>query len=545
MSKTPTARNRALPVLMMALASAFVLLRLPGDAQQFTLEHWLRWPIELPIAVLALMLAPRRFVPVVGGALAALVLTVLLLRLGDLGARFAFGRAFSPLADLHLFSQGWTLASQSVGRVRALVVVSSVAAALVVLYAGLTFGLSRARHLGMLSRRRLGTAAALLLSLGLVLGTLQRSGGPDFRVRTDIGVELLERLDKMHRAVRDQQAFAAELAADPVTVPPRFAALGERDLIVLFVESYGRSFVDAPSFSARARTALANLQRLAADGGLQVRSGWLDVPIRGGRSWLAHATFASGVSLGNQARFDRLMSSNRRSLPGLLSDAGRQSVTVLPVVSTPWIEGAWYRVDRFIDGPSLGYRGKGFGYVTIPDQYTLSAFQAKVRAPSEQPLAATIGLLGSHAPWAPLALPVPWDEVGDGSIFDGSRRTGRPVSWTRPAPVRDAYARSLELTLARVGEYLQRYGDDALVIVLGDHQPASVIAGWAPNAHVPVHVFADDERLLERLPDDSFTEGTLPASDAQPLPMAAMRELLSRIFEDPLEPGTAPLVMRP
>jgi len=545
MWKIPTARPGALPVLFLALTSAFVLLRLPGDAQQFTVDHWLRWPVELPVAVLALMIVPRRLVPMVGAVLAALVLTVLLLRLGDLGARFAFGRAFSPLADLHLLLQGWSLASQSVGRVRALVVIGAVTAVLAALFVMLAYGFTRARDLGPVARHRLGAGAAVLLSVGLTLGALQRPGGPDFRVRADIGTELVERLDTLHRAVLDQRAFTAELGDDPVTVPPRFAALGERDLIVLFVESYGRSFVDAPLFSARAHVALADLHRLATDGAMQVRSGWLDAPIRGGRSWLAHATFASGVSLSNQARFDRLLTSDRRSLPALLSDAGRDSVTVLPVVSTPWVEGAWYRVDRFIDGPALGYRGKGFGYVTMPDQYTLSAFQANVRAPALQPLAATIGLLGSHAPWGPLALPVPWDKVGDGSIFDGSHRTGRPISWTDPVPVREAYARSLELTLARVGEYLQRYGDDAVVIVLGDHQPASIIAGWAPNAHVPVHVFANDERLLQRLPGDSFTDGTLPAPGSKALPMAAMRALLSSVYETPLDVGTAPSVVRP
>jgi len=545
MSQPRSPGRHALPVFLFTVIVTFLLLRLPGNVERFTSEHWLRWPIELPAAVLLLMIAPRRLVRLTCIGIASVVLILSLLRLGDLGARFAFGRAFSPLADLHLFSQGWTLASQSIGRTQAFGITIVALSLLLAVYVLLCLGLNRARHLGPDARRRVGAVSASTLIAGLALGAIQHAGGQDFRVRADISLELAERLDKAARAVRDQRAFAAELAVDPVIVPPRFAALDGRDLLVLFVESYGRSFTDAPLFADRARVSLEALERTAASGGLHVRSGWLDAPIRGGRSWLSHATFASGLALTNQARFDRLLASDRRSLPSLFSDAGWESVTVLPVVSTPWIEGAWYRVDRFIDGPELGYRGQGFGYVTMPDQFTLSAFQRRVREPADGPLAATIGLLGSHAPWAPLALPVPWEAVGDGSIFDGSHRVGRPVNWASPGPVREAYARSVELTLARVSEYLQRYGRDALIIVLGDHQPASVIAGWAQNAHVPIHVFADDERLLERLPADSFTTGALPASDAVPLPMNAMRALLSTRYELPLEPVVTGVPVQP
>jgi len=545
MPPSPPGRRHALFTFLLAVLATFVLLRLPGDVQQFTLTHWLRWPIELPIAVLLMMIAPRRTLPLISGVIASVVLLMLLLRLGDLGARFAFGRAFSPLADLHLFGQGWTLASQSIGHAQATGIVIVVLICLAALYVLLGIGWSRARRLDRVQRLRIGSASLALVVTGLALGAMQHQADRDFRVRADISAELVDRLEHAARAVHDQRAFAAELALDPVIVPPRFAALADHDLLVLFVESYGRSFTDAPLFQERARSTLAMLQEQASAGGLHVKSGWLDSPIRGGRSWLAHATFASGLALTDQARFDRLLSSDRRSLPVLLGAAGFETVTVLPVVSTPWIEGAWYRVDRFIDGPGLGYRGKGFGYVTMPDQFTLSAFQRDVRDASDGPLAATVGLLGSHAPWAPLALPVPWEQVGDGRIFDGSHRIGRPVNWATPGPVREAYARSLELTLARVGEYLERHGQGALVIVLGDHQPASVIAGWAPNAHVPVHVFADDARLLERLPAASFTPGTLPEADAEPIAMAAMRALLSSVFEAPLAPPVPLSPVRP
>ena len=39
---------------------------------------------------------------------------------------------------------------------------------------------------------------------------------------------------------------------------------------------------------------------------------------------------------------------------------------------------------------------------TMPDQYTLSAFQRYEPAPGHAPVMAEIPLVSSHAPWAPL-----------------------------------------------------------------------------------------------------------------------------------------------
>ena len=270
-----------------------------------------------------------------------------------------------------------------------------------------------------------------------------------------------------------------------------------------------------------------------SDAGLSIRSAWVDSPIRGGRSWLAHASYASGLMLTSQARFDRLLSSDRVPLYGLLRNAGWTSVVALPVVSKPWVEGAWYDVDKFYNRNALGYQGKDFGYVTMPDQYTLSAFEDKVRGASERPVAAMVGLLDSHAPWGPLPLPVRWEDIGDGSIFDGSNREGGPVSWATPGPVRVNYSQSLDQLLARIAEYLALYADDDLFIILGDHQPASVIAGWAPNAHVPMHIVSRDPELLARLPDSLFSNGAIPGERSEAIEMGDVRTLLSSIFEQP------------
>src|SRR3712207_7582209 len=52
---------------------------------------------------------------------------------------------------------------------------------------------------------------------------------------------------------------------------------------------------------------------------------------------------------------------------------------------------------------------------------------------------------------------------------------------------RAAYARSIEYSLSTVLSFVRRYGDDDLVlVVLGDHQPATTVSGHGAGRAVPV-----------------------------------------------------------
>ena len=531
-------RGRA-TAFAVALALLFVLMRFPGHPDGFTAEHLLRLPLELPLVLLALVLLPRERTRAPRLLLVAALSLLLLLRLGDIGSRLAFGRAFSPLAEFHLVGQGWTLASGTVGRAEAAFVVTLALTLLVLTGTGLYRGLGSLASFTDRERHRIGALSAALLAAGALALLVEAKGGPDLGVRADVSHELLDRVRATRRAVRDQVEFSTLIADDPVgrdENAPGFAALDGLDVIVLFVESYGRSYLDAERFAPDARADLLRIESELAGAGLVARSAWLDSPVRGGRSWLAQATLASGVPLTNHARFQRLLGSDRRSLHTLFADAGWRTAAVLPIVDGAWVEGSWYGVERFFDRGALGYAGTSFGYVPMPDQYTLSAFQRHVREgeAGRRPLMASVGLLDSHAPWTPLPLPVPWETIGDGRVFDGTRRFGGPLDWARPEPVRTMYGLAVGATLARIGEYLVRYGRDALFVVVGDHQPAGVIGGWSGDANVPVHLVASDPAVLARLPGAHFAWGMLPEGEAPVLPMAAVRELLASVFERPL-----------
>ncbi|MGQ7847165.1 sulfatase-like hydrolase/transferase [Granulosicoccus sp. 3-233] len=516
----------------LAICLLLVLLLIPGHPDQFTLSRLQELPLDVPLIVLLLLLLNRTLSTMVRLLVTGAVLCLLLLRLGDLISRAAFGRAFNPLAEWHLIQQGWTLTSDTIGKAEAIALTGLGIGILLTLAVLLYRGLGYLDQLNRQWRR-----SWLLLCCIPLLSAMATAGGPGRHVLSldtqwVLAGELIDRIQYTQWAVRDQARFSEALQVDELEGrEPAFAALSGRDVIIIYVESYGRSFVDNPQFREQARHRLQAVQNETVSAGLHVRSAWVDSPIRGGRSWLAHSTVASGLRLTNHARFDRLISSDRKSLPRLFKQAGWTTSVVLPVVKSHWVEGAWYQVDRFFDHAALDYQGEGFGFVTMPDQYTLTAFERQVRATADAPLMAHIGLLDSHAPWGPLPRHQAWEDIEDGSLFDGTQRYGERHSWARAEPVRKAYGTAVEQNLKLVGEYLARYADDALVIVLGDHQPASVIAGWAPNAHVPMHVFSADEALLERLPDDMFSHGMLPAEQATALPMESIRGLLGTVFE--------------
>ena len=91
----------------------------------------------------------------------------------------------------------------------------------------------------------------------------------------------------------------------------------------------------------------------------------------------------------------------------------------MPANRRAWPEGAsFYHYDQVYDRRNLGYRGPGFGLPPMPDQYTLEALHRLELAPRHRPpLFAEVDLISSHAPWTRIPRLIPWEDVGDGSIF--------------------------------------------------------------------------------------------------------------------------------
>ena len=103
----PTRSKLAAIGLLTSLFLLTLLLRFPGKPSQLIADHWLYLPLEAPLTVLILLILRGKAFAAARLFLIGFISLLLLLRVGDLISRTAFGRAFNPIAEWHLVTQGW------------------------------------------------------------------------------------------------------------------------------------------------------------------------------------------------------------------------------------------------------------------------------------------------------------------------------------------------------------------------------------------------------------------------------------------------------
>jgi hypothetical protein len=318
--------------------------------------------------------------------------------------------------------------------------------------------------------------------------------------------------------IEGQARLAAVMASDPFRELPAGALLSRLagvDVLLIYVESYGRSALEQPRYAATLLPRLDAFEQQLAAHGLVAVSGYLTSPTMGGQSWLAHGTIQSGLWLPHQRDYDALVRSDRLTLTKAFAEAGYRTVAVKPAITMPWPEGLSFGFDRIYAAADLGYAGLPYNWVTMPDQYTLGAFQRLERADRAAPLFAEISLISSHAPWTPIP-PVldDWSAIGDGAVFSRWAQDGDPpeVVWRDPERVRDQYTLAIDYVMGVVASYAASFaGERTLMIVVGDHQPAPLITGEGASGDVPLHVIAGDPALLAPFRAWGLKPGMRPA----------------------------------
>ena len=342
------------------------------------------------------------------------------------------------MLDLPLVAAGWRLVTGSVGGAIAAAAAAAIAALLALTAAALWWATGRP-----------ATGPRPLL-IALALPALALAAADAGRAFDPPGSAAATRLAWEHlrdgwRARGDLARFRAEAAADAWAEAPAdriLPALAGRDVFLVFVESYGRSAHENPLYAPTVTATLGDAEARLAAAGLAARSGWLTSPVVGGQSWLAHATLLSGLAIDHEGRYRALLASPRRSLMHLAATAGWRTAAVMPAITLPWPEAAWFGYDTVLAAKDLGYRGRPFNWVTMPDQFTLAALERRLLAPGPRPpVFAEVALISSHAPWTPVPPLLPWDALGDGAVFDPYAAAGDPpeVVWRDPDRVRAQY----------------------------------------------------------------------------------------------------------
>jgi hypothetical protein len=529
----------AAAALVVALV-VWVVLLAPDDALHRSPTWLLRLPGEVVLLLGVIVLLPspwrRRAGLVVGALLGALSVVKLL----DIGFTAALGRPFDLATDWTYLASGRDLAADSLGRTGADAAVGAVVVLVLVLLVGTPLALRRlaAGLDARLQRHRTVWARGLALAAvaWLVAAATTVPGGSGLAAAPVVGL-VTDHVAQARAQAHDRAVFAGAVADDPFAdTPPADLLTGLRgkDVLLVFVESYGEVAVSGPE-SAGVRATLAEAGSQLTTAGYSLRSGWLDSPTFGGTSWLAHSTLQSGVWVDSQRRYDQLVETDRLTLSGAFGRAGWRTVVDVPSNRSDWPQArSFYHYDQVYDARNVGYAGPKFGYATMPDQFTLKAFaDRELTDRPRAPVMAEIDLVTSHVPWAPLPRLVEWDTIGDGSAYWAIRAQAATKAqvWRDPASVRAAYAESISYSLDSLVDLVRQVHDDNLVLVLlGDHQPSTVVAGPEASHRVPVTLVAHDSRVTDRMGDWGWAPGMSPAPGTPTWPMDDFRDRFLAAF---------------
>lgn len=518
-----------------AVALLWISLILHDHPSTAMSEQVLTFPLELPVVLLGLMLF-RGWALVAGRTmLAAALVAIATLRGADLAAYAIFARPFNPAIDGELIPATVRLAAGTFGTPLTLLLCLLIVALIFALALAVWWATGQIAELAPTRRRSRRWLQPLFLA-ALVPLALELSGVaiPFSEARTTRFS--IQHLQNAVAASEDLERLRIEAARDPYLGTPGarlLPALRGRDIMVIFVESYGRSALENPLYGPTVRARLTAGQEELSTSGLVARSAWLTAPTVGGQSWLAHGTFLSGLRIDSQARYGALVASPRLNLLSLAQRGGWQSVAIMPGITLVWPEAEYFGYDVVLAAKDLGYAGEPFNWVTMPDQYTLSAFERMVLDVTPRPpVIAEIALLSSHAPWTPIPPLIDWDEVGDGAIFSRWATTGESPEalWRDHDKVRAQYRAAIDYALETVFSFAARLGESApLIVVLGDHQPAGFVSGQPAQQDVPAHVIGPPD-LIRALDGWNWTAGLIPSEAAPAWPMEAFRDRFLAAF---------------
>ncbi len=136
-----------------------------------------------------------------------------------------------------------------------------------------------------------------------------------------------------------------------------------------------------------------------------------------------------------------------------------------PAITLAWPEADWFGYDRVLAAADLGYAGPPFNWVTMPDQFTLAAFERAELDAADR----AAGLRRDRADLLARALDADPRRCCPGTRSATAARSPRwraagptpEAVWSDLDRVRDQFARAIDYSLRTVGAFAERRaGDD-------------------------------------------------------------------------------------
>lgn len=316
------------------------------------------------------------------------------------------------------------------------------------------------------------------------------------------------------KAVKARGLSAVQMAAAAIPAyDAPLAGLEGADVHLFLVESYGMTLYQHPEHSKRFRPMREGFLSDLGEAGFHMVSSCLRSPTFGGTSWLAFGTLESGVWVSDQLRYHFLLNSRVRPMAAYFREAGYRTVSVMPGTTLPWPEGAFFQYEQPYYAKDLDYQGPSFGWSPMADQFVLNRIRRWEIQPGHRPLFARYVLISTHAPFHIQPPYVPdWEVIGDGSVYHRLAPVTYPINWPDLTRAGGAFVRSMGYELDVLEDFLTRFVErEALVIIMGDHQPNAQITGDDAPWLVPVHAVSSNPSLLVPFIERGYEPGMVPA----------------------------------
>ncbi len=534
-----TRRTLQLASTVLSVMLVWVVLVAPDRALQLTPAAFARIPIEgLVLVAIALVLPawPRRIVAAVAGILLFLTILVKILNIAFF---LEIGRPFNPVFGWFEIPPAIGVVRETIGPLRTDIALAALGLGLVLLVSTITAATIHLTTVAARHRRATVRGLAALTAVWALCAGLSLQLVPASPVASTSAAGLaVAQVRYTQAALRDQRSFERILhGSDPEASVPAadlLTGLRGKDVIIAFVEGYGQVAVQGSTVSSGVDAALRRDNAALARAGWSTRSAWLTSPGFGGVSQLAHSTLQSGLWVNTELRYADLISSRRFTLSDAFDKAGWRTVSDSPENAPVWPPGTtFYHFGNLYNRFNVGYRGPAFGYASMPDQYILAAFQRLALSPGHKPVMAEIDLVSSHYPWHPLPAMVPWNKVGNGSIFDSmSAGGGTSLSVLGSASMqRRDYGTSIQYSLHVLTSWVTELNDPNLVLILlGDEQPAAPITRPGASHQVVASIIARDPSVFRKIASWRWQDGLVPAPAAPLEPMDAFRNQFLNAF---------------
>jgi hypothetical protein len=523
-------RPRPLRALLVLVLGA-VLLCLPFAAakDRENLTFFIDWRPELePLLLIALVavlsLMGRRLPALLRWLVALLAVVAALVQFAEAAVLAALDRELDLYFDLPHVPKLVSLFYEAAGPWRGALAILGLCLAALALVTAIALMLGAIER-ALAPPRHAALCAGLLLAAPLASLSAGALSGNEAIVGVRTTPAVLGQIAHLYRAFAVTHGFdhrydAMLAAAQPK--PGALPGLKGQDVILVFFESYGTVALDNPRYAASVAPALAEFAQTVEQAGYHLRSSRILSPTFGGGSWLAHGTIDSGLRL-DPLLTRLILDSGRTTLARYMRAAGYRAVEVMPGLKTPEPEHDFWGFEQSYYAAGLGYGGPAFGWFDIPDQYTLRRFDATEGAAGHAPLFAQIVLVSSHTPF----LPVPpyvedWKDAGDYKTVTSAQweHIYAPPDW---AHLEGAYVESVVYDLKTLGIWLAHREGDALVIILGDHQPPGFVSGEKQPWTVPIHVLSRDPDLVRPFAKQGYVAAALPPREA---PVKGMESFL-------------------